>query len=87
MAAALSRGETVEFPFGSLKKVHHAHKKQQGRFLNRDTTIYRKPYTVVLEVNAAGKKLLQRTQSLQELLAQLWRTRPASLSNTKRSQP
>jgi nucleoid DNA-binding protein len=41
MAAALKHGEEVEFPFGSLKRVRHAHKQQQGRFLNRNTTIYK----------------------------------------------
>jgi hypothetical protein len=30
LAAALARGEDVEFPFGSQKRVHHPHKKQQG---------------------------------------------------------
>jgi nucleoid DNA-binding protein len=41
MAAALKHGEEVEFPFGSLKRVRHAHKQQQGHFLNRNTTIYK----------------------------------------------
>jgi len=35
VSAALGRGEAVEFAFGSLKRVRHAHKQQQGRFLNR----------------------------------------------------
>src|SRR5580704_15690760 len=54
VAAALARGEDVEFPFGSLKRVHHPHKKQDGRFLDKITTIYKKPYTVALEVGAKG---------------------------------
>ena len=52
VAAALMRGEDVEFPFGSLRRVHHLHKKQQGLFLNKITTTYRKPYTVALEAGA-----------------------------------
>lgn len=31
MTAALKRGESVEFAFGSLKRVRHTHKQQQGR--------------------------------------------------------
>jgi|ERR1035438_3786077 hypothetical protein len=54
LAAALARGEDVEFPFGSQKRVHHPHKKQQGWFLARFTTIYKQPYTVALEVGAKG---------------------------------
>jgi hypothetical protein len=50
-ANTLARGEYVEFPFGSLKRVSHPHKKKQGWFLNRITTIYKKPYTVALEVD------------------------------------
>jgi nucleoid DNA-binding protein len=60
VSAALGRGEAVEFAFGSLKRVRHAHKQQQGRFLNRKTTIYRKPFTVLLEVDAAGEELLKK---------------------------
>jgi hypothetical protein len=54
VAAALTRGEEMEFPFGSLKRVLYPHKKQQGRFLGKITTIYKKPYTVALEVGAKG---------------------------------
>ena len=52
VAAALARGEDVEFPLGSLKRVHHPHKKKAGWFLGKITTIYKKPYTVALEVGA-----------------------------------
>jgi hypothetical protein len=62
-AAALARGEEMEFPFGSLKRVHHPHKKQQGRFLDKITTIYKKPYTVALEVDAEGEMLLKKRRS------------------------
>lgn len=77
IAAALSRGEDVEFPFGCLKRVRHAHRQQQGRFLNQDTTIYKKPYTVILEVSPAGEKLLNRKTELQERWAELMRRRPS----------
>jgi hypothetical protein len=60
MAAALSRGEAVEFPFGSLQRVRHSRQQQQGRFLGKIRTIYRKPYTVVLEGNAVGEDLLRQ---------------------------
>jgi hypothetical protein len=60
VAAALARGEDVEFPFGSLQRVHHPHKKTDGWFLCRNTTIYKKPYTVALEVDAEGEELLNR---------------------------
>ena len=53
-AAALARGEDVEFPFGSLKRVHHSHKEKHGWFLNKIRTIYKKPYSVALEVGAKG---------------------------------
>ena len=60
VAAALARGEDVEFPFGSLKRVHHSHMKTDGWFLGRNTTIYKKPYTVALEVDAESEKLLNK---------------------------
>jgi hypothetical protein len=56
MAAALARGEDMEFPFGSLKRVHHPHKRKDGWFLGKITTIYKKPYTVALEVHAEGEE-------------------------------
>jgi hypothetical protein len=52
VAAALAGGDDVEFPFGSLKRVHLPHKKQHGRLRGRVTTIYKKPFTVALEVGA-----------------------------------
>ncbi|HUD54173.1 MAG TPA: hypothetical protein VMR02_03025 [Terracidiphilus sp.] len=52
VAAALAHGEDVEFPFGSLKRVHHLHKRKQGWFLGKITTIYKKSYTVALEAGA-----------------------------------
>ena len=63
-AAALSRGEDVECPFGSLKTVHHPHKKTDGWFLGRNTTIYKKPYTVALEVDAESEKLLNKKREV-----------------------
>jgi nucleoid DNA-binding protein len=63
-AAALARGEDVEFPFGSLQRVHHPHKKMDGCFLGRTTTIYKKPYTVTLEVDAESEKLLNKKKEV-----------------------
>jgi nucleoid DNA-binding protein len=68
MAAALKRGEEVEAPFGYLKRVPHARKKQHGLFLNKITTIYKKPYTVVLEVDADGEELLKETKKVHRRL-------------------
>jgi hypothetical protein len=59
-AAALARGKDVEFPFGSLRRVHHSHKKTDGWFLGRTTTIYKNPYTVALEVDAKSEELLNK---------------------------
>jgi hypothetical protein len=64
VAAALARGEDVESPFGSLKRVHHPHKKTDGWFLGRNTTIYKKPYTVALEVDAESEKLLNKMREV-----------------------
>lgn len=61
ITAALQRGEAVELPFGTLQKTRHGHRPQQGRFLNRNTAIYKKPFTVALKVNAAGEELLNKT--------------------------
>ena len=44
----------MEFPFGTLRMVHHRHKKKDGWFLGKTTTIYKKPYTVALEAGAKG---------------------------------
>ena len=60
VAAALMRGDDVGFPFGSLQRVHHPHKKKEGWFLGRIATIYKKPYTVALEVDAESEKLLNK---------------------------
>jgi len=88
MVAALSRGEAVEFPFGSLMRVNHTRKEQRGRFLGEMRSIYTKLFAVTLEVNSEGEKLLQkRTARRQDLLAALRRRRPAPASNSRRSQP
>jgi hypothetical protein len=60
VAVALARGEDVEFPFGSLKRVPHPHKKKEGWFLGRMTTIYKKPNTVALEVDVESEKLVNK---------------------------
>ncbi|HTZ89249.1 MAG TPA: HU family DNA-binding protein [Alloacidobacterium sp.] len=76
VSAALKRGEPVEFAVGTPKRVRHAHRQQEGRFLNQQTTIYKKPYTVILEVSPAGWMPPKKTTRQQERLAELWRTRP-----------
>lgn len=64
VAAALARGEDVEFPFGSLQKVRHARQQEDGWFLGRITTIYKKPYTVALEVDAEGEALVNKKREV-----------------------
>ena len=64
VAAALARGEEVESPFGSLQRVRHLHKKTDGWFLGRNTTIYKKPYTVALEIDAESEKLLNKKREV-----------------------
>ena len=64
VAATLARGEDVEFPFGSLKRIRHPHQKTDGWFLGRNTTIYKKPYTVALEVDAESEKLLNKKREV-----------------------
>jgi hypothetical protein len=68
VAAALARGEDVEFPFGSMKRVHHPHKKKDGWFLGRITTVYKKPFTVVLEVGAESKELVNKKREVVQSL-------------------
>ena len=64
VVAALARGEDVEFPFGSLQRIRHPHQKTDGWFLGRNTTIYKKPYTVALEVDAESEKLLNKKREV-----------------------
>ena len=64
VAAALGRGEDVESPFGSLKRVNHPHKQKEGWFLGRITTIYKKPYTLALGVDAEGAKLVNKNREV-----------------------
>jgi nucleoid DNA-binding protein len=58
MAQALKRGETVEFPLGTLRRVRHQRKKMRGWFLGKIRTIYKRPYTVKYELDEEGYKLL-----------------------------
>lgn len=58
MTQALKRGEEVEFPFGTLRRVRHQHRKKRGWFLEKIMTIYKKRYTVKHELDAKGYKLL-----------------------------
>jgi hypothetical protein len=55
---ALGRGEEVELPWGKLKVMRHKHRTQTGHFLNRKMTTYKWPFTVVLETNREGDRLL-----------------------------
>ena len=64
VVAALARGEGVEFPFGSLQRVRHPHKKMDGWFLGRNTSMYKKPYTVALEVDAESEELLNKKREV-----------------------
>lgn len=58
MTQALKRGEEVEFPFGTLRRARHQHAKKRGWFLDKITTIYKKPYTIKHELDDEGYKLL-----------------------------
>ena len=58
MAEALKRGENVEFPLGTLRRVRHQRPKRRGWFLERIMTIYKRPYTVKYELDEKGYKLL-----------------------------
>ena len=58
MTQALRRGEEMEFPFGTLQRVRHFHRKQRGKFLGKTKTIYRRRYTVTHRVDEEGYKLL-----------------------------
>jgi len=58
MTQALRRGEEVEFPLGTLRRVRHQHRKTRGWFLDRLTSTYKKPYTVKHELDEKGYKLL-----------------------------
>lgn len=55
---ALGRGEEVEFPFGTLRRVRHKHAKKRGWFLDKIITNYKKPYTIKHELDEEGYKLL-----------------------------
>jgi nucleoid DNA-binding protein len=55
---ALARGEEVDLGWGKLKVVRHKHRTQTGRFLNREMTTYKQPFTVVLETNREFDRLL-----------------------------
>jgi hypothetical protein len=58
-ALALAEGEQVAFPFGKLKMVRHKHLRKRGWFLNRITTTYKKPFTVVHVMDAKGAQRLE----------------------------
>jgi len=58
MTQALRRGEEVEFPFGTLQRVRHKHRKKRGWFLDKIITTYKKPFTIKHELDDEGYKLL-----------------------------
>jgi nucleoid DNA-binding protein len=58
MTKALKRGESVEFPLGTLRRVHHQRPKKRGWFLNNIRTIYKRPYTIKHELDKEGNILL-----------------------------
>ena len=58
MARALKRGELVEFPLGTLRRVRHQRSKKRGWFLGKITTIYKRRHTVKHELDEEGYKLL-----------------------------
>jgi len=60
MAKALKRGESVEFPLGTLRRVRHQRPKRRGWFLNKITTIYKRPYTVKYELDEEGSNMLNK---------------------------
>jgi hypothetical protein len=53
MAAALRRGEEVEFPFGQMRRVKHLSKRW---LMMGDEPM--KPYSVEHELDAEGERLL-----------------------------
>jgi nucleoid DNA-binding protein len=59
LAAALARGEQVEFPFGKLERVRHKHRKTEGHFANGISTTYKRPFTVAHVLDGNGKRLLE----------------------------
>jgi hypothetical protein len=58
MREGLLQDGEVEFPLGRLKVVPHQHRRQEGVFLGRKRTIYRRRHTIVHELDDAGDKLL-----------------------------
>lgn len=81
MRDALKRGEEVEWPFGSLKKVPQPRRPLRGWYLKRITTLYKKRFTVVLvhekEIKdprtVKKEKYVEKRQLLQSKLAELRR--------------
>jgi nucleoid DNA-binding protein len=54
----LARGEEIELGWGKLKVVRHKHRTQTDHFLKRKLTTYKRPFTVVLEMNSESDRLL-----------------------------
>ena len=69
MKEALRNGEGVDLPIGTLEVVRHKRKPQRGFYLNRISTTYKKPFTVVLRegiTSANSRREARRRQDLQE---------------------
>jgi nucleoid DNA-binding protein len=75
MKAALQRGEEVEWPFGSLKKVQHSHKPMPGSSLGRDTEIYKKQFTVALVKRKEIKDARIQKKERMEEISRLFRSK------------
>ena len=58
MREGLRDDHEVEFPLGKLKLLPHRHRTQEGKFLGKKRTIYRRRSTVVHEMDEKGKRLL-----------------------------
>ncbi len=58
MMEGLEQDGEVEFPLGKLVLVRHRHRKQEGMFLGKKRTIYRRCFTVVHELDEKLDKLL-----------------------------
>lgn len=58
MKIALQQGEEVEFPLGKLFQVRTKDRKQEVLLLGRKRAIYRKPFTVILQISDEGDKKL-----------------------------
>lgn len=64
MKDGLKRGEEVELPFGTLKRVRQPRKPLRGWYLNRITTPYKTQFTV----NLVDEKEIEKPKTEWELI-------------------